>query len=184
MNYIRKKQRIKITAVIGVFLCLAFCVAGGVFAYLISKTGTLTNRFIPAAVTCSVEENFENGIKSNVKVRNTGNVDAYVRVAVVATFQTEGGQILSTAPTEGVDYTVTWAANGWSKGADGFWYYCSSVAPDQLTETLIETATVLSAPDGARLNLQIIASALQANPTSAVESAWGITPVNGELFPN
>lgn len=178
-----RKKRIQIPVLFGVFLCLAFCTASGVFAYLISRPDVLINRFDPASVSCSVEEEFENDVKRNVKIRNTGNVDAYIRVVVVATFQTQEGHVLSVAPKEGVDYTVSWSANGWEKGSDGFWYYRLPVSPNGLTANLIESATVLTSPENARLNLQIVASALQTDPATAVERAWGITPVNGEISP-
>ncbi|MBP3321371.1 MAG: hypothetical protein J6M12_03365 [Clostridia bacterium] len=174
-------------AVLTVALCLLISVAAvsGVWAYLVSKTDTKTNTFIPGSVTCAVEEDFQNGVKSDVKIRNTGNVNAYIRVAVVATFVSDEGKVHATAPVEGTDYTVIWASDSWKKGTDGFWYHSSDVAPDALTSTLIKEATALAQPpDGFRLNLQIVASAVQSDPPAAVNEAWGITPLNGKILPN
>lgn len=181
-NYV-KKRIIKTAAIIAACACLVLGTVGGVWAYLSAQTEPVTNNFVPARVSCSVEETFREGIKSDVKIRNTGNVDAYVRAVVVATFVSDDGKVLATAPQEGVDYTVTWASVGWLKGSDGFWYYDYAIAPDAVTTNLIEKASAISVPDGYRLNLQIIATAVQSDPERAVTDAWGITPTGGKLIP-
>lgn len=165
-------------------ICIATCTAGGAFAYLTAGTDPLSNQFVPAKVTCAVEEVFENGVKEDVRVRNTGNIHAYIRAAVVATFVAEDGKVLATAPKETVDYTVKWGTSGWVKGSDGYWYYTQAVAPDGLTAKLIESATAISVPDGYRLHLQIIATAIQSAPEQAVVEAWGVTLTDGTLVPN
>ena len=70
-------------------ICLVFVAGsvGGAYAYLKANTDVLSNEFVPAKVTCAVEEEFADGVKSNVKVRNTGNVDAYIRATVKGTIQ-------------------------------------------------------------------------------------------------
>ena len=145
---------------------------------------TISNVFVPVTVTCEVQEEFDNTVKRNVTVKNTGDVDAYIRAVVIATFVSENGTVLATAPTEGVDYTVTWATDGWVKGTDGYWYHGASVAPEATTAPLIKTATVVKAPSGYSLNLQIIATAMQSDPVTAVEEAWGVTVSNGNMVPN
>lgn len=165
-------------------LCIVACTLGGVNAYLTSRTEPVVNEFVPAKVSCIVEETFENGVKTDVRVRNTGNIDAYIRAAVIINFVSDDGKVLATAPQEGVDYILIWDAYGWTKGSDGYWYYKNAVAPGELTSMLIESAAAVSAPDGYRLNIQIAATAIQSAPDTAVQEAWGITPVNGELLPN
>lgn len=179
-----KKHSVKTAVVIALCICIAAGAAGGVWAYLLAQTERLPNDFVPAHVTCAVEETFENGIKSNVHVRNTSNIGAYIRVVVLVNFVSADGKVHSTSPVEGVDYSITWTSSGWKKGSDGFWYCVSPVSPGGLTPMLIETAKVLSAPEGYALNIRIIAAAIQSNPSAAVEEAWGITPVNGTLHPN
>lgn len=176
-------NKTKIVAVIVTCISLVLGTIGGVWAYLSAQTEPVTNTFVPAKVSCAVEESFQDGVKSNVTVRNTGNVDAYVRTVVVATFVSDDGKVLATAPKEGVDYTVTWGNAGWLKGSDGYWYYSSAIAPNQATPILIETASAITAPSGYRLNLQILATAVQADPQRAVTDAWGITPTDGKLIP-
>jgi len=164
-------------------LCLVAGAVTGAVAFLTDKTDSLSNEFTPAKVTCAVEERFDNGIKENVTVKNTGNIDSYIRAAVVATFVSDDGKVFATAPKEGTDYTVDWGTDGWQKGSDGFWYYTKAVAPDAATSALIERAVAVAEPDGYSLNLQIFATAFQASPAKAVEEAWDVTVENGNLIP-
>ena len=182
-----KFKRLNKKAVIIVALCigLAMCTVSGVWAYLVSAPDPLENTFVPAKVTCEVEEDFSGGIKSNVKIRNTGDVNAYVRAMVVATYISSDDKVYSQAPVEGVNYAINWSSsNKWKKGSDGFWYYSDYLQPNAVTVNLIETATELSTPEGYTLNLQIIATAIQSEPNTAVQDAWGITSVNGTIIPN
>ena len=165
-------------------LCVAFGAAAGVNAYLTAVTQPLPNTFVPAEVSCQVEENFQDGVKSDVKIRNTGNIDAYIRAVVVANFVSEDGNVLATMPKEDVDYTISWGNAGWRKGTDGYWYYEEPVAPDETTAALIDTATGISAPSGYHLHIQIIATAVQSAPDSAVQEAWGVGVTDGKLVPN
>lgn len=183
MNRSCQKKKGKTVLLVALCLLLLLGSAGGVWAYLSAKTNTLSNRFEPAKVTCRVEESFLAGVKSDVAVRNTGNVKAYIRAAVIATFVDEEGKVLAVSPKEGEDYTVTWGEGEWTRGADGYWYFASPVSPDELTGKLIQTATAASAPEGYRLNLQILATAIQAEPAEAVEQAWGFAPTGDKLLP-
>lgn len=180
-----KKLNKKAVAIVALCICLALCAVSGVWAYLISVTDPLENKFVPAKVTCEVEESFSGGVKSDVTVRNTGDVNAFIRATVVATYISSDDKVYSKAPIEGVDYVVNWSSNNkWKKGSDGFWYYSDFLQPNAATVNLIETATELSAPEGYTLNLQIIATAIQSEPNTAVQNAWGITPVNGTINPD
>ena len=65
-------------------LVLVFAAVGVTVAYLQTQTEPLENQFTPAKVSCKVEETFEDNVKSNVTIQNTGDTDAFIRVAVVA----------------------------------------------------------------------------------------------------
>lgn len=169
--------------IIAICLLIVACATVSTFAYLIDSTAPISNEFVPAKVTCEVEETFENGVKENVCVKNTGNIDAFIRASVVVDFVSDDNKILATAPLENVNYSVVWGAD-WQKGKDGYWYYKKAIAPDKMTTPLINTATEIFAPYGYRLNIQIIASAVQSTPESAVKDAWGISLTNGELIPD
>ena len=181
-GFLKFKRKTVIIAIL--CLCIIIGTVGGVFAYLIAKTDTLSNEFIPAKVTCSVEENFKNGIKENVQIRNTGNINAYIRAAVVVTFVSDDGKVLATTPKENEDYTITWGNSDWHKGADEYWYYDKAVAPEEMTSSLIKTASEIFVPNGYKLNIQIFATAIQSEPETAVEEAWNVTVSNGLLIPD
>ena len=179
-----QKKNLRFVLIATACLCVIACVVGGTYAYLSAKTELVSNEFVPAKVSCSVEEEFTNGVKSNVKVRNSGNVDAYIRATVVVTFVSEDGKVLAISPKENADYTVTWGADGWIKGTDGYWYYKNPVRPEETTAMLIESAqTTATAPTGYRLHIQSVASAVQSAPENAVQEAWGVSVNNGELLP-
>ncbi len=181
-SFFRKLNK-KSLLIIALTVVVLLATVGGVLGYLYSRPQPITNEFTPSFVTCEVEEAFENGVKQDVAIRNTGNVNAFIRAAVVVTFQDSDGKVLATAPKEGTDYTVKWAQNGWMKGSDGFWYHGAEVEPNELTANLIETATAITAPDGFSLNIRIIATAIQSNPTQAVQEAWNVTVLDGEIIP-
>lgn len=177
------KVHILLIALIALLSVVLVASIGGTVAYLNSRTAPQVNEFVPASVTCAVEEQFEDGMKQFVKVRNTGNIDAYIRATVVVTFVDENGKVSAVAPIEGTDYTVIWANGLWKQGSDGYWYYASPVASGEVTGDLIEMAQPVSVPEGFRLNIQIVATAIQAQPDEAVQGAWGVTVADGKINP-
>lgn len=173
------RNKLKLFIVLSLVLIL-FSV-GITVAYIIAKSAKLSNEFIPANVACSVDESFSNGIKQDVSIKNTGNVNAYIRAAIIVNWVTEDGKILSVSPTHD-DYSIVLAEDGWFKGSDGFWYYKTPVAPGNKTLNLINSATQKSAPEGCRLNIQILASAIQAEPIDVVKQEWGVKTNGTELI--
>ena len=178
-------QKIKRNTLLIVLLCICFilAVSGGVYGYLTATTAPIANEFVPATVSCQVGEVFEDGVKKNVCIKNTGNVNAYIRAAVIINFVSDDGKILSTAPVADTNYKIKWGSALWQIGNDGYWYYRKAVVPEDVTETLIETAYAVTVPEGYRLSIQIIATAFQTEPDSAVEGAWNVTVENGEMIP-
>lgn len=144
---------------------------GGTMAWLSTKTQDLTNTFVPAKVTCAVNETFENNVKSNVSIQNTGTTDAYIRAMIVANWCTADNKVVKTAtPTyEGLP------GSGWVEH-DGFYYYTQSVAPDQTTSMLFTKCEQGTVPEGAdHLEVNIICQAVQSTPAAAVGEAWKVT---------
>lgn len=180
-----ESRKLNLIIVIAVALCITLvATVGGVWSYLVSRTDTVSNEFVPAKVTCEVEETFQNGVKENVCIKNTGNVNAFIRAAVVVTFEANDGKVLANAPVENADYTITWNTTDWQKGADGFWYHKKSVSPNNTTSQLIGKAEAVSVPDGYKLNIRILATAIQSDPESAVKEAWNVTVSGGTLILN
>ena len=174
-----------------VCLILMLCVTvGGTLAYVFTKTPTVENTFEPAQVSCAVVERFADNVKTDVRVQNTGDATAYIRVAVLTTwkYQDQNGvdHYHAQSPIPNVDYTITYAENtNWLLGNDGYWYYTSpvpcakdaQVVEDVLTEILISRVELLEnamAPAGYTLSVEIVASAIQAEPITAAAENWGL----------
>ncbi len=171
--------------VLAALLVLVLGIVGTTLAWLTDKTKDLTNTFEYAKVSCNVEETFENNVKSEVKVKNTGNTDAYIRATYVVTIRDEEGNILYDAyETEQfqkyMDNLESKISDPrWQKGTDGYWYYRLPVPPNGETYKLfrekIYSAHIEINGTGADTYIEILASAVQAMPTNAVTEAWGAT---------
>ena len=156
---------------------------GGTMAWLSTQTRDLTNTFVPAKVTCAVNENFTEGgtEKKDVRIQNTGTTDAYIRAMIVANWCTADSKVVKTAsPTY-----VGLPGSDWVKHSDGFYYYTKHVAPDQTTSMLFTKCEQGTVPEGEdHLEVNIICQAVQSTPANAVTEAWGVTVgANGNLTP-
>ena len=173
-------------------LVLVFAEVGVTVAYLQTQTEPLENQFTPAKVSCKVEETFEDNVKSNVTIQNTGDTDAFIRVAVVANWvQTDENSSVTSVyaqqPVAGTDYTLTLADDvneKWLKDSNGFYYYKDAVQPNEVTAVLIEECKPIEgkAPAGYTLAVEIVASAIQASPETVAEEYWHISVENGEII--
>ena len=167
--------------VLSVVLLLALAV-GGTIAWLSTKTTPVTNTFTPAEVTCKVEENFnENtGVKTNVNVKNTGNIDVYIRVKLVTYRTNDAGQhIGGTAELPKFTPGENWVEYG------KYYYYTLPVAPGKKpAANLAEKMTLKPSyedADGGKQALDVMAEAIQSEPKKAVGEAWGVRISQGSV---
>jgi hypothetical protein len=180
-----KKKKWPLVLALMAMLC---CIATGVtVAYLVSQPTGVVNTFQVGQMSSQVIEDFDRTTttKSNVSIKNAGDTSAYIRAQVVITWvSTRDNSVVSAqTPNPGTDYTITYGSSGWvQSGNDGYWYYTSPVESKASTANLIDTCTLIGdAPEGYTLSVEIIADAIQADPTSAVLEAWssGVSAVNG-----
>ena len=163
-----------IVLAIAVVLLLSATVTGTLM-YLVSKTTAVTNTFEPATVTCEVQENFDGTVKKDVTVKNTSNIDAYLRVKLVTyRVNDKGERIGGTAAIP--SFTP---GEGWFE-KDGFYYYNKPGAPDAKPATdLIGSSGITlkeyTDADGGRQVIEVIAEAIQSVPTSVVKEYWNVT---------
>lgn len=184
---LRRPKRLA-TLLVSLLLVLGVAV-GGTVAFLSTRTDSKENTFTPSKVTCEVTETFNNNVKSQVAVQNTGDTTAFIRAAINVTWmsnQDAANQTVSAkVPVKDTDYSITFAKNtNWIQGADGYYYYQLPVAPQGSTGVLIEECELLknaSVPDGYHLSVEIVASAIQSAPDSVVQSMWHVTVANGEI---
>ena len=177
----------KLTVTLVCLLCLCLTAVGGTLAYIVAEGTPFDNRFEPATVACRAEMAKEGAAYRDLAVTNTGAISAYVRATLVVTFVSEadGATTHGTAPREGVDYAVGSGSGHWRLGSDGFYYYAAAVLPGESTDVLLSAITPLGTPpDGYRLQVDFLASAIQAEPARAVNEAWGATVLdNGHITP-
>ena len=165
------KGRLNAT-IISVVLILTLAV-GGTIAFLSTKTDPVVNTFNPSQVTCSVEENFDGTTKTNVNVKNTGDIPAFIRVKLVVYRTNDVGQHIG-----GVSEVPAFnLGKGWAKYGD-YYYYTYPVAPeatpaDSLAEVIRLTENYTEDVDGGHQSIDVIAEAIQAGPEAAVKAAWG-----------
>lgn len=157
-------------------LILLFAV-GGTIAYIVTSTNDVKNTFEPAQVACEVEEQFNGNEKSDVKIKNTGNTDAYIRAAVIITWKDSDGNISAVAPVAGTDYNITYQIGDWIKGSDGYYYFKNPVPAGELTTTALISSCEFTGSEnrpGADYNLsvEILADAIQSVPPTAVNESW------------
>ncbi len=163
-----------------VALALILTVAiGGTIAWLVTKTDGITNTFQPSQVTCEVKESFDGTTKTDVNVKNTGDIDAFIRVKLVTYRTNDQGQHIggtATLPT----FTL---GENWVEYGD-FYYYTKPVAPDAYTEVLTDAAITLASyddADGGHQAIDVMAEAIQSVPEKAVGEAWGVKITEGSV---
>ena len=190
----RSNKRDKAPLLLGIAVSAVLALSGTA-AFLLASTSEVKNAFDAAQVSCRVDETIDGATKENVKVTNTSDIKAYIRATLVVNWADEAGNVYGESPVSNLDnaeihdYKITFASNEgdgsegkWVKGADGFWYWTTPVAPGQPTGDLIESCTqVGNAPeDDYFLSVEILASAIQALPTDVVADEWdsGVSGVN------
>lgn len=171
-------------------LTAATAAVGVTLAFMLRKAQA-QNTFAPAAVSCQVHEKLDGNvytggtptgtIKTDITVKNTGNVPAFVRVYLVWNW-TDGADVAAAKSPTGTDVVLR---SGWLKGSDGAYYYTQPVKPGEQTTVLCDpitlTETTAANGDTVQQQLTVLAEAIQANPEKAVREAWGVTVTDGAI---
>lgn len=158
-------------------LIIAVLLISGIAAYAVLRdtTSGVKNTFTPATVSCEVVEDFSaDGAKSNVVIRNkdvTTNVPALMRAKIVINWVDEAGNILA-QPTANDQYSSYQTDAAWVLESDGYYYYKGIVPVGGTTAKLIDSVQPESGADH-KLQVEIIAEAIQAAPAAAADEAWG-----------
>ncbi|MGN0802932.1 MAG: hypothetical protein ACI4MF_10100, partial [Candidatus Faecivicinus sp.] len=133
--------------------------------YLVTDTTPVVNTFTPATVSTDVTDDISGNTKSNVQIKNNSNIPVYMRVAVVANWYSEDGKVVapwSDYEKLGVNST-NWTYSG------GYYYYNGTVAAGA-TVTLFDSYTATGGPEGAHLEMDIIAQVIQAEGMGATSA--------------
>lgn len=145
----------------------------------------VVNDIKPGDVEGTIEETPSGNAKTEVKVKNTGNVYEYVKLTYTVNWINSDGSVYGKSiPQAGIDYTVSYnfSTTGWGRASDGIFYYKTAIAPNSTTASLIRELKPVSGktPTGCRLDVKIIAEVIQSMPTTVVTSRWasGVSSVN------
>lgn len=162
-------------------VALIFTVAvGATFAWLVDGPESVKNTFTPAQVECEIVEVFSGSAKSSIKVQNPAgdkNVDAYMRVSLVANWVDASGNVVESLP----NFEIT-PLGGWVKKSDNFYYCTSIVAVGDTTPELLSSPIVPPTPKPAgahHFQVLVSAQAIQAAPFANYTAAWEATQDNG-----
>ena len=173
----KNNRRLAPWAALALALVLALSV-GGTVAYLFTNTSEVVNTFTPGKTGISIEEKTEGPKKTEITVKNDGDVPVYVRVMLVATYHNSEGQVCGqhssvAVPGFGLNFDY------WVPGDAGVYYYKTAIPAKDATENLIsgENGIMLKqAEDGCVMHVEVLAQSIQAEPADAVKDAWGVDP--------
>ena len=175
-------KRIRLWLIAALALCAAAAV-GRTLSFMFKKAEK-TNTFVPAEVTCKVEESLLSGVKRNVCVENTGNVAAYLRIRLVSYYVYANDSIAGSVSSQ---YPMLTLRNGWIAGTDHTYYYPTPVEPGAKTGILCDPITLdtVELADGTPVYqvLEVFAEAIQAEPVRAVQEAWNVTVSDTRITP-
>ena len=170
----------RFTIILICFSLILTSIVGGTLAYLFTSSDPVKNTFTPGEVSTYVEETVASGKKDDIKIQNTGNTSAYIRVAVVQNWVDgeDGNVVPGTLPALPTTLGQNWILNA----SDGFYYYTQEVAASGKTNELFTQSITEpdNAPAGAHLQVTILADGIQSQGTDgtnkAVVDAWGVDP--------
>ena len=180
LQHEKKHHFKKIQLLILSLLVVTTVTVGGTVAYLTTNTDPVVNTFEPSHVTCEVTENFNGKTKSNVNVKNTSDIDAYIRVKLVTYRVNEAGQHIG-GVAEIPEFTP---GADWVKYGE-YYYYTLPVAKNASPATdLIDSINLKDKYDdayGGKQVIEVMAEAIQSEPAEAVGEAWGVTISAGSV---
>ena len=176
----RPRRRGRATAMLLATVMLFALAVGGTIAWLIDKDSPLVNTFDPSKVTCEVQEKFDGKVKSDVNVKNTGDIDAFIRVKLVTYRTNNAGQhIGGTAALSQFTLGANWVEY------NGYYYYTLPVAPGDMPATKLTDSMTLTESyddaDGGHQSIDVMAEAIQSVPAEAVGQAWGVSIAQGSV---
>ena len=183
----KQKRFLRILLVVALLAALTTTV----YAYMFHKSQTVANRFTPANVTCEIHETFKDNKKSDITVKNTGNIDAYIRVRILFHWEDSKGNVVARdIDPDAIQYNES----DWIKSGE-YYYYKTPVGVDSFTSDLFANNFTYSMnaveekeeEDGKPTVyyyyypvMEVLAEAIQSQPEEAV-TVWGVEVEDGQI---
>ena len=179
-KHLRKKTRsARPWLLAGLLAVLLLASITGTIAY-IQVHSHISNSFTVAKLSIELNETFDGKDKTNVTVKNTGDVPAYLRAAIVVNWKDTDGTVISANESE---YSMAMGPE-WIQGADSYWYCKKPTDAGQPSPALIVSCKPIVVKADQRLSVEILIQGVQAEPATAVEELWDATvTADGTLTP-
>ena len=179
-KHLRKKTRsARPWLLAGLLAVLLLASITGTIAY-IQVHSHISNSFTVAKLSIELNETFDGKDKTNVTVKNTGDVPAYLRAAIVVNWKDTDGTVISANESE---YSMAMGPE-WIQGADSYWYCKKPTDAGQPSPALIVSCKPTVVKADQHLGVEILIQGVQAEPATAVEELWDATvTADGTLTP-
>ena len=165
-----KKKSSSAVIALALIICLAI---GGTVAYITTSTEPVVNVFTPGDVTVVIKETVVDNKKTSIKVENTGNTEAYIRIRLVTYMQDAVDPTAEQAPELKFKLSDDWVPIG-------DYYYCKQpVTAGTLTPEFLESGSKIVLVEDQVV--YVLAEGIQSTPDEAVTEAWGVTVENGYI---
>ena len=144
----RLKSKTKLITLLVSLLMIGAATINSTVAFLFTQDDPVVNEFNPSQVRTEVTETITaEKVKTNVAITNTGDTTAWIRAAVVVTWQDKDGNVYGQMPTD-EDYTIVFNLQDqndpdgkWEKANDGFYYWSKPVPVNENTGVLITSCS-------------------------------------------
>lgn len=117
-----------------------------------------------------------------VRVKNSGGNDTWIRVSVSMSIQGANGDGLPLTLGDGTSVMTFSVMDGWVNGGDGYYYYNTPIAPQELTDVLFQEVCFSSAMgneyQNCTANILIGAQAVQS-ANNAIPEGGDVTDIPG-----
>ena len=128
-----------------------------------------------------------NTLKDQVTIQNTGLADVYIRAVIVGYWMRDNNVVAGWKIDDDEGRFVGLPGNGWTKGADGFYYHQAKVKAGDFTSPLFTSYELSGNPPvaGSSLKLNIVVQAVKSTEVNK-EGVWQDTISsieNGVLTP-
>lgn len=160
------KKSLSLLAALALILALA---VSGTVAWL-NSSDNVSNSMVPGNVPIDIDETIDNMAKTSVKIVNKGNIQAYIRVAVVSNQLDDEGNVIPNGSGPAVPVSENWQL------LNGYYYYKGIVEPGASVELLAQNSRV----DFSKAEVNILAQSIQVlggqtSDGSASKDIWGVS---------
>lgn len=188
-----KRKSLILLLIVAVAIISALLIPAAV-ALMLRKSPNFNNSFIPAQVSCAVDETFVDNKKTSVKVDNTSNIPVYIRLRVVTYWQDSKGNVVArTSPVNEFGSDWKYDDTNWLYDAKEQTFYCKKpVGVGGETAELLKLQDTFQGiqltPKTETYNgvdfvyypvMEFVAEAIQSQPGKAVTESWKVT-LDGE----